>query len=219
MRKVVGTGETILDILFLQGQPVAAVPGGSSFNSIISTGRAGVPCIFVGYTGNDAVGRQTVEFMQHNGVSTDFFEVRNDEKSALSLGFLDEHGETVETVDPLAYPVLPGISGFTVVPPAKAVATGPDGVTLAVLDVDALATSSEDTFSGFKLANSGTLTVANVKSGAVVDISGCLGGLGNLEALLSWTLVCPDGPNGMSIAVRGSRVFLVPPTGLIMIVR
>ncbi|MBQ4003045.1 MAG: carbohydrate kinase, partial [Bacteroidaceae bacterium] len=93
MRKVVGTGETILDILFLQGQPVAAVPGGSSFNSIISTGRAGVPCIFVGYTGNDAVGRQTVEFMRHNGVSTDFFEVRNDEKSALSLAFLDEHGD------------------------------------------------------------------------------------------------------------------------------
>ena len=93
MRKVVGTGETILDILFLQGQPVAAVPGGSSFNSIISTGRAGVPCIFVGYTGNDAVGRQTVEFMQRNGVRTDFFEVRNDEKSALSLAFLDEHGD------------------------------------------------------------------------------------------------------------------------------
>ena len=136
-----------------------------------------------------------------------------------SFAFLDEYGEPVETVDPLVYPVLPGISGFTVVPPAKAVATGTDGVTLAVLDVDALATSSEDTFSGFKLANSGTLTVANVKSGAVVDISGCLGGLGNLEALLSWTLVCPDGPNGMSIAVRGSRVFLVPPRGFIMIVR
>ena len=86
MRKVVGTGETILDILFLQGQPVAAVPGGSSFNSIISTGRAGVPCIFVGYTGNDAVGRQTVEFMRHNGVSTDFFEVRNDENMLISTG-------------------------------------------------------------------------------------------------------------------------------------
>lgn len=128
-----------------------------------------------------------------------------------SLAFLDEHGETVEAVDPLAYPVLPNISGFTVVPPAKAVATGPDGVTLAVLGVDALATSAEDTFSGFKLANSGTLTVANVRAGAVVDISGCLGGLGNLEALRRWTLVCPAGPNGMRVSVRGSRVLLVPP--------
>lgn len=46
-RKVIGAGETILDILFRQGQPVAAVPGGSTFNSIISVGRSGVPCAFV----------------------------------------------------------------------------------------------------------------------------------------------------------------------------
>ena len=39
-------GETILDILFQGRQPVAAVPGGSSFNSIVSVGRAGVPCAF-----------------------------------------------------------------------------------------------------------------------------------------------------------------------------
>ena len=29
MRKVIGIGETILDILFRDGQPQAAVPGGS----------------------------------------------------------------------------------------------------------------------------------------------------------------------------------------------
>lgn len=44
LRKVLGVGETILDILFKNNQPVAAVAGGSSFNSIISVGRAGVPC-------------------------------------------------------------------------------------------------------------------------------------------------------------------------------
>ena len=43
MNKIVGVGETILDILFKNNQPVAAVPGGSSFNSIISVGRAGYP--------------------------------------------------------------------------------------------------------------------------------------------------------------------------------
>ena len=61
LRKVVGVGETILDILFKNNQPVAAVAGGSSFNSIISVGRAGVPCAFVGYTGADVVGQQTIE--------------------------------------------------------------------------------------------------------------------------------------------------------------
>ncbi len=86
-------GETILDILFRDDKPVAAVPGGSSFNSIISVGRAGVPCTFVGYTGADRVGQQTVDFMQENGVSTEHFDVRPNEKSAISLAFLNSQGD------------------------------------------------------------------------------------------------------------------------------
>ncbi len=92
-RKVIGVGETILDILFRNGQPEAAVHGGSSFNSIISVGRAGVPCTFVGYTGADEVGRQTVRFMQDNGVGTEHFQTRQGEKSAISLAFLAENGD------------------------------------------------------------------------------------------------------------------------------
>ena len=91
--KVVGIGETILDILFKDNQPVAAVPGGSSFNSIISVGRAGVPCTFVGYTGADVVGQQTIDFMQKNGVSTEYFKVLEEEKSAVSLAFLNDKGD------------------------------------------------------------------------------------------------------------------------------
>lgn len=92
-RKIVGVGETILDILFRGGQPVAAVPGGSSFNSIVSVGRVGVPCAFVGYTGADIVGQQTTRFMQENGICTDYFQVRDDEKSAISLAFLSDEGD------------------------------------------------------------------------------------------------------------------------------
>lgn len=92
-RKVVGVGETVLDILFRGRQPIAATPGGSSFNSIISVGRAGVPCSFVGYTGADIVGRQTVEFLQANGVGTEHFQVRQGEKSAVSLAFLADSGD------------------------------------------------------------------------------------------------------------------------------
>lgn len=86
-------GETIMDILFKQGQPVAAVPGGSCFNSVISIGRTGLPCRFIGYTGNDRVGLQTQVFLKENGVSIDDFEVREGEKSAISLAFLDENGD------------------------------------------------------------------------------------------------------------------------------
>ncbi|MGG6546355.1 UNVERIFIED_CONTAM: carbohydrate kinase, partial [Prevotella sp. 15_C9] len=31
MRKVIGIGETVLDIIFKNGKPIEAVPGGSSF--------------------------------------------------------------------------------------------------------------------------------------------------------------------------------------------
>lgn len=86
-------GETILDILFQGRQPVAAVPGGSSFNSIVSVGRAGVPCAFVGYTGADLVGQQTVDFMRENGVGTQYLQIRRGEKSALSLAFLNAQGD------------------------------------------------------------------------------------------------------------------------------
>ena len=92
-RKVIGVGESILDILFRNGQPEAAVHGGSSFNSIISVGRAGVPCTFVGYTGADEVGRRTVRFMQENGVGTEHFQLRQGEKSAISLAFIAENGD------------------------------------------------------------------------------------------------------------------------------
>ncbi len=93
MRKTIAMGETILDILFKNQQPVAAVPGGSSFNSIISVGRSGLPCSFVGYTGGDVVGQQTVDFLHDNHVGTEYFEQRPDEKSAISLAYLNEEGD------------------------------------------------------------------------------------------------------------------------------
>lgn len=93
MRKVIGMGETILDILFRNNQPVAAVPGGSCFNSIISLGRSSTPSIFIGYTGGDIVGQQTADFLHDNGVCTDYFEKRNNEKSAISLAYLNENGD------------------------------------------------------------------------------------------------------------------------------
>lgn len=93
MRKIVGIGETILDILFRNDQPVFAIPGGSCFNSIISLGRTTPDTTFVGYSGNDHVGHQIADFLRDNGVNTDFFELRDGEKSAVSLAYLDANGD------------------------------------------------------------------------------------------------------------------------------
>ena len=56
MRKVIGIGETVYDIVFKGGQPTAAVPGGSTFNSMISIGRCGIPADILSEVGDDKVG-------------------------------------------------------------------------------------------------------------------------------------------------------------------
>lgn len=47
MRKVIGIGETLLDIIFKDNTPMEAVPGGSTFNAIVSLGRVGANATFV----------------------------------------------------------------------------------------------------------------------------------------------------------------------------
>src|SRR3712207_4031919 len=90
MRKVIGIGETILDIIFRDGQPTAAVPGGSVFNGIVSLGRVGVPVCFISETGNDHVGNMILEFMRDNNIPTEHVNVFPDGKSPVSLAFLNE---------------------------------------------------------------------------------------------------------------------------------
>ncbi len=93
MRKVIGIGETILDIIFRHGQPTAAVPGGSVFNGIVSLARAGVPVRFISETGNDQVGNIILDFMRQNNLSTEHVNVFPDGKSPVSLAFLNERSD------------------------------------------------------------------------------------------------------------------------------
>lgn len=93
MRKVIGIGETILDILFRDGQPTAAVPGGSVYNAMISLGRMGADVTFISETGNDRVGRMILSHLRDNGISTDSVNVFPEGKSPVSLAFLNEHND------------------------------------------------------------------------------------------------------------------------------
>jgi fructokinase len=92
-RKIIGIGETVLDIIFKNNQPVGAVPGGSVFNSIISLGRSGVKCSFISETGNDRVGRTILDCLRENGVDATSVYVYPDSKSPLSLAFLNEQND------------------------------------------------------------------------------------------------------------------------------
>ena len=89
MRKVIGIGETVLDIIFKDNKPVEAVPGGSTFNAIISLGRCGVNASFISEAGNDRVGDYIIKFLRENGVNADNVSTFPDSKSPVSLAFLN----------------------------------------------------------------------------------------------------------------------------------
>lgn len=96
-KRVIGIGETVLDILFKNNQPQKAVPGGSTFNSIVSLGRAGVPCAIVTETGSDHVGDMICGFLKENGVSDEFVCRHAGTKSHITLAFLNEHNDAQYT--------------------------------------------------------------------------------------------------------------------------
>lgn len=90
MRKVIGIGETVLDIIFKDNQPVSAVPGGSAFNATISLGRCGINTTFISEAGNDRIGERVIAFLRDNGVNADHVAVFPESKSPISLAFLDK---------------------------------------------------------------------------------------------------------------------------------
>ena len=92
-KRVIGIGETVLDILFKNDQPQKAVPGGSTFNSIVSLGRAGVPCAMLTEVGGDHVGDIICRFLIDNGVSAEYVCRHERAKSHITLAFLDENND------------------------------------------------------------------------------------------------------------------------------
>ena len=88
MRKVIGIGETILDIIFENEQPERAVVGGSVLNGMVSLSRLGVPVTFISELGNDRVGDLVCRFMHENGMTTEYIDCYKSHKSPVSLAFL-----------------------------------------------------------------------------------------------------------------------------------
>lgn len=97
MRKIFTIGETVLDIIFKNGQPVASTAGGSMLNTSVSLGRLGLPSHFISEYGNDPVGFMIDDFLNKNGVNTDYVYHFEDGKSALALAFLDQNNNASYT--------------------------------------------------------------------------------------------------------------------------
>lgn len=93
MRKIYGIGETVLDIIFKDGQPVAAKAGGSVLNSIVSMGRVELPVSFISEYGLDDVGKLIDDFLKRNGVNSSYVYRFNDGSTSLALAFLDDKND------------------------------------------------------------------------------------------------------------------------------
>lgn len=90
---IIGLGETVLDIIFKNNQPVKAVPGGSTFNAMISVGRTGSPCVMATETGDDHIADIVTDFLKENGVQTDYVFRHEGTQSHVSLAFLNERND------------------------------------------------------------------------------------------------------------------------------
>ncbi len=93
MRKVYTIGETVLDILFRNNEPVTSKAGGSCLNSSVTLGRLGIDVHFISEYGLDEVGNFIDTFLNQNNVSTEYVYRYHGGKSALALAFLNENND------------------------------------------------------------------------------------------------------------------------------
>ena len=96
---IIGIGETVLDIVFKCGQPKSAVPGGSTFNAMVSLGRTvgkvrpEIPIVMVTQMGDDQVADIVTSFMRENNVSTEAVKRVEGTQSTVSMAMLDENND------------------------------------------------------------------------------------------------------------------------------
>jgi len=90
MNSVVYTiGETVLDILFSDGAPVQALPGGAMLNTSVSLARLGTEVHFVSEYGDDRVGQMVDAFLLENHVGTRHVYRYPGLNTSVALAFLD----------------------------------------------------------------------------------------------------------------------------------
>ena len=87
MRKIIGIGETVFDIIFKNNQPLTARPGGSVYNALISLGRLGTQPIFISEIGDDKIGGIIKSFLLENNVETQYIYSYDRGKTPLALAF------------------------------------------------------------------------------------------------------------------------------------
>jgi fructokinase len=97
MPRIFTFGETVYDIIFKDGQPKAAKPGGSTLNTSVSLGRLGLNVNFVSDLGMDIIGDTILSFLGQNGVAVESVERYVNHKTAIAIAFLDDNNDAFYT--------------------------------------------------------------------------------------------------------------------------
>ncbi len=93
MRRVFGLGETVLDIVFKDGQPLTAKAGGSVLNALVSLARMGHECHFISELGQDKVGGIITNFLGENKVGIGYVQQYKQGQSAVAMAFLNKDND------------------------------------------------------------------------------------------------------------------------------
>lgn len=89
MGRVFGLGETVLDVIFKEGQAVTSRPGGPAVNGLISLARAGHETSLISELGEDVVGETIAGVLEQNSVDTRWLYRFSSGKTPIALAFLD----------------------------------------------------------------------------------------------------------------------------------
>ncbi len=89
--KIFTIGETVYDIVFKNGKPVSANPGGAMLNTAVSLGRLGLPVSLISELGKDQIGEDINHFLNRNNVGTGHIFRFEEGNTALALAFLNEN--------------------------------------------------------------------------------------------------------------------------------
>lgn len=102
MRKIIAIGESVLDTIFMGGQPVKSFVGGRVPNAAASLATAGVPCSMVSECTTDRVGDMIMNFLTAHGVDIHSVDRYPDGSTRLSAIFSD--CDPVQIVNYGSYP-------------------------------------------------------------------------------------------------------------------
>ncbi len=90
-KRIFALGESLIDIVFENDQPVKAVPGGSMFNAAVSLSRSGISVEFLGELFEDALGNIIEKALERNKIGINWSIKHPTGRTSLAIASLDEN--------------------------------------------------------------------------------------------------------------------------------